>query len=191
MINAVLAFHGSHQHGRTAQLAGARHDFFEIGFINSQRVGGLVFHVVVTELHEDIIPRLQQAEHLFEPVRAEGAFHRFTGFGVIRHGHIGLKKARQHLAPAVPRLGGLIAHGGIAGQINGRHICRCNYQSTERRVVAVEFQRQLFIPFHGFRIHFPFLEVNMVADRDLRGTHIDNEGARRQRAGMNLHLLQH
>src|ERR1700737_883307 len=79
-------------------------------------------------------------------MRRKRAAQRFTRLSVVRDRNSPFEKAREHLPPTVVGLGRLIAHGGIAKQINRRHLNSGNLDRANARTRVVEFKSQLFVP---------------------------------------------
>ena len=139
-LNACFAFHGGDQHGRTALGACFGNDLFRVGFVLVQRVWLFALHIIVAELHEEIIAGFHEAENFLKATARQGIGDGFTGFSVIGDGDFWLKENREHLAPTIPGLGRLVANRGITEDKNRRHIGLFNRQITKAGVRVVKFE---------------------------------------------------
>ena len=75
------------------------------------------------------------------------ASERLAGLGVVHNGGIRAEKARKHLTPACEGLIRLVAHGGVPGQVQGRHAGRGKDEDrADAGALAAELERELVVP---------------------------------------------
>ena len=144
--------------------------------------GAAEFLVVVAELHENIVARLQHGKDLAQASGADEGVSPLAALPVVRDGHVLVEEAREHLPPAGPGLGVLVHDRGIAAEEDRGHPRRGGLDAYRghRRGVAVEFEREIIVPVEfealaglgdDFRHRFPAL-----ADRPV--TLVDDEADR-------------
>ena len=139
--------------------------------------GAVLRLVVMPELHKDIVAGLQRLEYLVEAQRANKRAGGEPAFRVVGNGHPGAEPARNHLAPRSPRLVVLVYHGGVAAEIDGRHLVVALYvNASDGRQGAVELQCETVVPcevvlfalfyFHTLAL---FNKVCSLIDNELHG----------------------
>ena len=80
-------------------------------FAGGVGVFGFLLHVVVAELNDEDVARLDEREDLFETAAGVAGGDGLAGLGVVGDGDGGFEEARQHLAPRGVGLAHLVADG--------------------------------------------------------------------------------
>src|SRR6185436_12488701 len=90
-LDSAFALHRRDQYRRCPAGPRLSNDLFQVPLVNSQRVGRAIFHVIMTELHEQPVVRSYLAEDFLEAPRAKGTFDGLTRFGIICNGDVRAK----------------------------------------------------------------------------------------------------
>ena len=183
--------HRGAEQGGSAAPPGLRDHFTEVVRVIVERVGRGTFHVIVSELDDQIIPRLELAPDFVEPALGERPGKRFPRFRVVGDGHGRLKTAGDHLPPTVIGLGRLIADRGIPGQENGGHIHRGDFQSGHGGLPAQKFQREPVIPGTELRFFLARRQPHFPPGGDGGLAHIDDKLAGHHLARFRRDAFQH
>jgi len=82
---------------------------------------------------------------------ADEALERLAGLAVVRDGNAGPEEARDHLAPAIEGLAGLIGGGGITRNVNGRYaVGLFDFNCANGGMRTGEFKGEFVVPGPGF-----------------------------------------
>jgi len=140
------AVHGGDENGRCAFSAGLGDEVDEEFFVFVER-DGAGLHVVVSELHEEIVARLHGGHDLCEATLADKTFRGLAGLCVVGDDDAGKKEAGKHLSPGGPGFVVLVDDGGVAGQVDDGLIRNgFDVDGADAGMIAVEFEGEFVVP---------------------------------------------
>ena len=172
-----LAVHGGDDDGGGA-FGGFDEFFVDVG-VGGQVGVAFFLHVVVAVLDEEVVAGFDLGEDLVEAVGALGTAEGFAGLGLVGDGDAGLEEAGEHLAPGVVGLGGLVADGGVADDVDGGDVGFFDGDGGDAGVFAVELEGEFVVPVPDFGGGFAGLEVDVACARPavLGDADVDGDGA--------------
>ena len=93
---------------------------------------------------------------------APAAPQRFARFRMIGDRHTRLEEAGQHLSPAIPRLTGLVADGGVAQDVDVTASSALVIRPAKAWPQIIELKCQLVIPIDELRGLFAVFQFDLA-----------------------------
>ncbi len=188
LVVESATMHGRDQHGRGSLTAGLFDVFPKPLLIGSCgiHVGGAGLLVVMRELNEEVVARVDRFHDLSEAFLADKTLQRLARLGVIGDHNAALEEARKHLAPGRPGLTTLVGDRRVARQVHGdgRWI-PAERQGPHAGMRVAEFHHQTMVPIEV--ILLVVLEPYGLAARQFAVADVDAEGPRHGSAGRSLY----
>ena len=153
------AVHWSDEDGSCAFSAGLDDEVDEKFFVLIDGDGSGL-HVIVSELHEEIVAGFHGGHDFCEALLSDKTFCGLAGFCMIGDDDAGEKETREHLAPGGPGFVVLVDDGGIAGEVDYRFVVEgFDVDGAYAGVFSVELEGEFMVPvkdaeFAGFQMDF-------------------------------------